>query len=261
MEYKSWGFNPDQSKGQSRLETELTKAPEAIFILGSSAYQKGTGQRRRLKTGSYADNDFHGLISGGKARILAGRNLAKTFPDATIVPLSIFPAKGDNPEINLASVASGELQRLKVPKEKIVAYPESYSTLTELMAVITLTVQNNWKTIVILTNEHQRARAQKMLEILKSLKDNNPHYLAEWTQHNMDSLLPQFEKLNPTVTFVSAESVLAQGNPRYANLFKKAFASDAYLKRQQTEEKALIQLNDGTYGTTPHSTFITPKSQ
>lgn len=211
---------------------------------------------QEYKTGSYRDLDPHGLMSGGKARSIAAAELSQSFPGAKMVALSTLPPKDAEPKKPLAEVTVQDLKHYGVEEEKILLYEDSYSTLTELMGLISLAVKNSWKHVVVITNEYHTPRAQLLLEKVSEIKDDNPSYQKAWEATNMTELFPKFKELNTKVTFVSAETVLPIRSRHYSKIIEEMKKTDAHKARVKREKESILHLHNGTYGKNPAATFI-----
>lgn len=76
--------NPEVEK-RAKLEKLCDGEPSALYLLsGISEVTKPHSSEKSYKPGSFADVDWNGYMTGGKARALAMAELAEHFPNATV---------------------------------------------------------------------------------------------------------------------------------------------------------------------------------
>ncbi len=175
-------------------ESEENKLPEAIFL--SSGGIKKT-KDEKFKTLAYSDLDYHGFVSGGKARVLSGAELAKSFPEIKIVTTSVI--EPDYP--SHASVMADELKERGVPEDQIILEERSIDTLTELVEAIKIAVREDWKNIAFISNGYHLPRFKEMFNRLESL-------IEKGEDQEFDEALEKFQKEKGIVGFISAEKIL-----------------------------------------------------
>src|SRR3989344_1923662 len=210
--------------------------PDAIAVFSMDIV--ATRGREDFKSGSYADLDARGFISGGKANVVAAAEVAKYFPEATIVTDTRDRDASRNRPTH-ASVYASEIQRLGVPKERILMEENSVNTIEELVEIIKMAVQHDWHNVAIIRNDFCVERTREMLTQLPSLAKPDDHEFVE-----------AFRKFNDSgrkITFVTAEDILLVRNPRYARLLEKVRDTPAYKKRVGAEAQGLSDLRNSRY--------------
>jgi len=213
-------------------ETNRKELPEAVFILSGGIKKTGEG---KFKTLSYSDEDVHGFVTGGKARVVGAAELAKVFPEMKMVTTSAI--EPDFP--SHARVMADELIKRETPEDQVILEEKSIDTITELMEMIKMSVRENWKKITILTSDYHIPRTKEMFRQLGSLvKDEDPEF---------DAALIKFKEANIEINFVSAEEILETTGHHFKSLIDKVRLTEGYKKRLEAEERGLEDLKSGRY--------------
>lgn len=235
--------DPEQEK-RVRFEAMCEGEPNALYLLsGVSEVVDPETQQRRYKPGSYADVDWKGYMSGGKARALAVAELAKYFPEATVaVNSSTFSVQ--NPEAPTdAEVMAEYAQRKGVDPERIIRQDRSTTTFTELVELVKYIAKNGWQHAVVVVGETQKPRAEEMLRQIDILHDP----AGAWKDEEFRAALEVFRELHPQITFVTAEDVLPLRDERFGRLIAEARKTENWKTREALDAKALEDLKSGRY--------------
>lgn len=244
-------INRDEKK---RKYTELCGGtPTAIDILSSGIVKTGDASAV-YKSGSYADVDPHGLLSGTKGRVVAAAELAEVFPDAMVITNSFYP-KDEEGAPTHAAVMGQELNRLGIKDARIIQQKESMSTFTELSELLKMIAENKWQHIVVVTNDFQCARAKEMLSQMldaksQSIFKNPTTYSEDLARFHIANkeVLNELESLRSSINFISAEDILPFRSKHYIKLIQEIRGSELYRKRSDVEKVAVEQLKTGVYG-------------
>lgn len=208
---------------EKNIEGAITKDPDAIFILSGGIVAKDEGRTQQFKSPSYKEKDENGLITGGKARVIAAAEISKKFPEAKIITTSKDARESGRP--THAEVMAEELQKLGIHPETIIKEEKSKDTLTELREMIKMIQQNNWKNVDVITNEYHISRVEAMLDVL----------------------LSETEKEKPLIQLISAEKILETKSSHYKKLFDKVRQTDGYRLRIEREQKGVEDFKQGIY--------------
>lgn len=227
------------SSAKVRIRTLLGGEPDAIFILSGGVVTKMVGGRPMIRSTSYADHDQHGLVVGGKARVIAAAEIARHFPTTVLVTTS-FPPR--DPASN-ARVMARELHHLGVPSERVVCEERSISTLTELIEMVKLAAANQWNHLVVLTNAYHLPRVRELYRRLPILVADDPCFRSAWSFPGREYRV------------VSCEAILRVRSPHYARLIVRARETEGYRARVKAEARGVRQLRAGTYGKPEPSGF------
>lgn len=214
--------------------------PQALFVL-SGGIVADTRERTDnpgddgYKTLSYQDLDAHGLVTGGKARVVAAAEIAKLFPDLPLVTTSRYEA--DKP--THAAVMAQELEQRSVPSEQIIKEEQSVNTVTELTELVKMAVRNEWKRVEAITSDYHIARCAKMFEALDTIVNyDDPEFFEA---------LAKFRESGSRLAFIAAEEVLEKVSSKYSQLFEQVRQTDAFKGRVAAEEKGIRDLQEGRY--------------
>ena len=210
-------------------EFESGELPQGVFILSGGIIEK----KGRLRTTSYSDVDPHGLVVGGKARVIAGAEIAKMFPEVKLVATSRYET--DRP--THASIIAEELRRDKVNDDQIILEEESYSTYTELVEMVKISLKNKWRRVSVLTSDYHIPRVREFWRQLEVLSGGNDEFIE--SLHNFHG--------NSEVGFLSAEDVLENISGHYKYLIEKVRDSEPYKERLVAEQKGIEDLGSGKY--------------
>ena len=214
-------------------EFEGGELPDAIFVLsGSIEFHENQG----FRSPSYASGDDSG-ITGSRARVIAAAEIAKTFPEITIVAMSENKEKSHPSD---AEVIEQELVERGVDMEQIELEEESTSTHTELLEMMKMAKGKGWTRIAVLTNDYHIARTSLMLEKL----ENIPGALIDEEEF---ATVKEFKQSEVEVRFFSAEDIISNASHHYKALIDKVHESQGYKNRVEREQNGIRQLNEGTY--------------
>ena len=211
--------------------------PQAVFILGGGIVKID----EVFRSTSYLDTDYSGAIAGGQARVAAGAELSKVFPELTFVTTS--HCREDEP--SEAAVMATELKQLRVKDDKILLEEKSTTTVTEFVEMIKIADEKGWSQIAILTSDYHIPRCKIMWKKLANLIDGadfSDDYKKEFSR-----ALAEFKQNNSQIIFVGAEEVLEKVNDDYRVLVKEAKESDGYKKRVELEKEGVKNLQENKY--------------
>lgn len=234
--------------------------PDAFSLLANGVKEVGTVGR--WKTGSYADTGARGDINGSHGGMVAIRRLKKEFfPGAKIIANSYNAPTPDGrwPEERHAEVAAAEFAAANIPKEDIILQEASFSTLTELLNNIKLTVENGWRLVVIVTNGAQVGRTRAMLE---HIDEQQAPYLrkvldSEEVRGQLDSFLKMRERGEVKIVVISAEDALEKMGRRHEKFVDEVHNTPLYQESKLRQDATIPDLEKGTYGLTPPPATIT----
>jgi uncharacterized SAM-binding protein YcdF (DUF218 family) len=245
--------------------------PEAFFVLGGGNREISDSKgKKSYKTSPYKGKFFPEKISGAKARPIAAVELSQFYPSAMIVamshrPKNLFQLAEQTAQPNeypaFAQVLSQDLQRAGVDEQRIIKKPQSTSTLSEIMEVVKISAQNDWRNVAVITNDYQIERAQKILDILKDeekrvelknqlqflfkLGEETDLFESKW--NDLEQALAKFKKDSVNVVFVSAENVLKKRSPHYETLINELTELDGYKNVVEQERLGNEKIAEGTY--------------
>jgi uncharacterized SAM-binding protein YcdF (DUF218 family) len=225
-------------ESEDPVEKIIGGKPEAVFVLSASTVKLPGTQagETKYKSTSYHDVDQHGLLGGGKYRVLAGAEIYKHFPDVKIVTTSRSMAGGEDEPTDAAVMAS-ELEQLEVPKESIILEETSVSTMTMLYEMAKLANQNGWKSVAIVSNRYHLERLKEMFKKMLETSATDPALLQSIN----------YLKDNTKVFFVSAEDILPVRKADYDRLEKVIQGTKAYQDRVAAEQNGIEALKAGSY--------------
>jgi hypothetical protein len=193
---------------------------------------------------SFEDFGDQGLVTGGKARMLAAVEAAKLFPETTIVANSYNRFNADEP--TMAAVSRQELLRRGVPDSQIMLEEESFSTFTELTELMKLAVQNNWTKVSIITSDYHIPRTAEMMNQLTSLDKIAPAEHIQEADEAMEAL-STFNKRGGRVAFIAAEDILRLVSHRYGEYLDNVKQTSSYNDTLESEARGLAHLKSGNY--------------
>jgi hypothetical protein len=226
-----------QRKAERMKEIFHGVEPDAVVILSADIVE-APDRKIGYKSGSYADLDVRDLLSGAKARVIAGAEASKYFQDAEIVT--------DTRDRDLsrgrpthAAVYADELQRLGVDASRIVMEEESINTIEELVETVKMSEQRNWREIALISNDYHVPRIREMYNRLDELAD--PKDIDFWNAYT------SFQIGTRSLQVVSAEDILPVRNPRYARLIQEVHALPEYAARVRAEQQGIEDLKNRTY--------------
>lgn len=225
--------------GEKQRQVEAlfeNKTPDAIFV-PSADIKEAPEPRSGYVSPSYNDADIRGLVSGGKARVIAAAEAHKYFPNTFFVPSSRDRVDRGRP--THARVYADEMQALGVPAERIILQEESVNTITEIVDAIKLAAERGWRTIAFVSNDYQLERIQAMYEHITELYPDDAEF---------EKTLNAFKVSGGTILCVSAERLLSVRRPRlYGQLIQKVKETPAYHERIIEERKGVHDVLSGEY--------------
>lgn len=238
------GFQERESETRREIKRICEGTPDALYILSgiSEKINPKTGQKF-YKPGSYADTEWNGFITGTKARALAAVELAKYFPDATVVANSKTYNARDPEAPTDADVMREYMEQKSVEPERIIQQDRSTTTFAELTELFKYIQEYVWSHVVVVANEFQIERAKEMLKQIETLKDP----IGAWQDPVLRDAIEYMKTASTKITFVSAEDVLPLRDKRYGTVIAKAKTTELWKKRVASEEKGIVLLKRGDY--------------
>lgn len=231
------------------MEAEGGLMPQAIFILDGDITEVAEAENKydfhnpnRFRPNSYYDKDLHGAITGAQARIAAGAEIGKLFPEPVLVTTD---TRYHIDEPTHATISKNELVQLGIEANRILLEENSNSTITQLVEMIKIANEKGWSQIAILTSDYHIPRCQMIWEKLIDLIEGAK--AGEIYKKEFIEALAEFKQNNRRIIFVAAEKVLEKVNDDYRVLIKEAKESDGYQKRVELEEKGIKDLEAGKY--------------
>lgn len=226
------------------LEALCSGVPDALFLLsGVSEVIDSKTKEKKYKPGSYADVDWKGFMTGGKARALALVELAKHFPEAVVAVNSNTFNIHDPLAPTDAEVMAEFVKRKGVEMGRVLMQDQSTTTFTELIELLRYVAKYEWKHPVVVAGESQKLRAEEMFRQLDTLQDPD----GAWRDPEFREALEKAKNLGTVVTFVSSEDVLPIRDPRYSELISAARNTDTWRNRENMDRKAFDDLAGGRY--------------
>lgn len=226
-----------QRKAERMKEIFHGVQPDAVVILSADIVE-APERTIGYKSGSYADLDVRDLLSGAKARVIAGAEASKYFQDAEIVT--------DTRDRDLsrgrpthAAVYADELRRLGVDQSRIVMEEESVNTIEELIETIKMAEQRNWKEVALISNDYHVPRIRELYARLEDFAQ--AHDTEFWNAYTA------FQIGNRSLQVVSAEDILPVRNPRYSRLIQEVHSLPEYGARVRAEQKGIEDLRNNKY--------------
>lgn len=212
------------------------KTPDAIFV-PSADIKEAPEPHSGYVSPSYADVDIRGLMSGGRARVIAAAESHKYFPNTFFVPSTRDRVPHGRP--THARVYADEMQKLGVPPERIILQEDSVNLITEIVGAIKLAVERGWRTIAFMSNDYQLERIQAMYEHIIELYPEDAKF---------EKTLGAFKESGGTILCVSAEQLLSVRRPGlYGQLVQKVKETPAYRERISEERKGVHDVLSGKY--------------
>lgn len=220
----------------------------AIAVLGGGYKKIGTGENIKPILSSYDSSKsvFPDRISAVKARAIAVQILSRDFPQSKVVTLSRAKPEGEPSE---AEVLHEFISRDKsINPERYMQNELSTATITEMMEIIEMAVQNEWKSVAVVTNDWHWERVRTMYRfftdeekrediysMLRKSVSTNPEEDSENEDlRNVNRVLEHFEKIikqfieqEKKLVFVPAENVLSNENNRYEKIINDSHSEDA----------------------------------
>lgn len=263
--------DPDISKKDYYKEQLQGITPDAFFVLGGGNRQiKDSKGVISYKTSPYAGKFFPAKTGGAKARPIATVELSKYYPDAKIVTMSHRPknlytlteqATVSSEIPPFAQILAADMQRAGVAEQRIIQEPASTSTLTEMMEVMLMSANHDWKNVAIVTNDYQIERGQKVIDLLKDqdkrkqLQDQlsvlfqtpeeQSAFSKKWQE--LEDAIAKIKTNNLNIVFASAENVLKRRSPHYETLIDELTELDGYKNVVEGERIGDEKIDSGEY--------------
>lgn len=235
------------------------QAPDVLLPFSGSITDRRPGSRtetspnrhlRPLTSGyrslAYSDLSEHGMVTGGRTRVIAGAEVAKIFPEIPVVTDSFN--RFDPTEPTMASVITHELGKRGVNPDRIIQQTKSFSTITQLIETVRLAEELNLKRLAIITNDYHLPRVGAMWERLNTIEIKDPDGSVDTARTDeFQERVYAFSKAGRRVAFVGAESIMRVMHPRYGEYIECVQASDEYQKTVVDETRGVRDLQAGTY--------------
>jgi len=222
--------------------------PKAIFVLDGGITEVVEAENKydflnpgRFRSNSYIDKD-HAAITGALARVVAGAELSKVFPDLTFVATG---GRYHQDEPTVAAVQEAELKQLGVKGERILLEENSMVTMAEFMELIKIANEKGWPQVAVLTSDYHTPRCKMIWEKLADLV--NGADISGVRKKEFFKALADFKRNNVQIVFVGAEDILEKVNEDYRVLINEAKESDGYKERLKLEKKGIKDLQENNY--------------
>lgn len=289
-------FNPElEGKRKEYLRLlGLEFVPDCIVVLDAGVAERKIGKLRRWDPTSYEDEtaNWREQVSppqssyeprksgrgnvvigaaGGKARAIAGAELFKYFQ----VPLVTTSKNSEEQKADTNAKDPWEaykdylVERQNIPQEMIISEKESTSTFEQVVGLVELAQDKNWRSMLVILNDHHLPRTKKFFEYLtnKEIAGTKLKYLLAKLPESLrerigceiqgspenpviyfpsDAFFKQANKLK--IFFGSAEDIIIKRDPRYAKVIDEMQKLPAFRKRLEAERRGLDQLQSGEYG-------------
>jgi hypothetical protein len=208
--------------------------PDALFVFSGGIVEKEKGPRGYRST-TYRDVDIRGFMGGGKARVIAAAEISSYFPDMKVVTTTHDPFRSDKPSD--AKIMAEELVRLGVNHEVIMQETDSVDTISEIVAMMKMVEENQWKRIGIISSEYHIPRILEMQKRIRDLTDQGDNFVKA---------LKYFES-ECSSTCVGAEDILELRSIHYRRTIETVKRSVGYRARVAAESQGLEDLKAGKY--------------
>lgn len=209
------------------------ETPDVVFAHSGGMYFSEARDRHRAT--SYSQLTEHGQATGGRLRVIAAAEIAEALPEVGIVTNSFN--RFDPEEPTMASVVKSELVHRGVDPERIEMEESSFSTITQMVEMVRMSVKNKWERVLALTNEFHLPRMTAMFDMLETIIDD-----ADFQQ-----TLAEFRARGTQVQFMPAERVLLTADVRFAKYIDRVADSEQYAKTVAAEAQGLQDLLNGKY--------------
>jgi hypothetical protein len=206
--------------------------PEALFPLSGSITQRESGKWTTLNG---SDVSEHGLVTVGRARVVAAAKVADIFPEVPIIANSYN--RFDPHEPTMASVVKDELVQRKVDPDRIILEEDSFSTITQFTEMIKMAVQKDWHKITVLTNEYNLPRATMQFDNLDSIVDDA----------KFQEVLQTFKERGGTVSIIDADTIMRIVSDHFASYLDQVSQTEPYKETIRREKQGLEDLKKGEY--------------
>lgn len=235
------------------------EAPDVLLPFSGSITDRRPGSRterspnhllrphtKGYRSLAYSDLSEHGMVTGGRTRVIAGAEVAKIFPEIPVVTDSFN--RFDSNEPTMASVITHELGKRGVNPDRIIQQTKSFSTITQLVETVRLAQELDLKRLAIITNDYHLPRVGAMWERLNTIEIKDPDGSVDTDRTDeFRERVDAFSKAERRVAFVGAESIMRVMHPRYGEYIERVQASDEYQKTVADEARGVRDLQVGTY--------------
>lgn len=211
------------------------ESPDALFPLSGSITQRESGKWTTLNG---SDVSEHGLVTVGRARVVAVTEVAHVFPEVPIVTNSFN--RFDPTQPTMASVVKDELVQRKIDSNRIILEEDSFSTITQFTEMIKMAVQEKWNKVTVLTNEYNLPRSTLMYENLSSIVDD-----AEFQE-----VFRQFKEKGGIVSIIDADTIMRIMSDHFATYLDQVSQTEPYQETVRREKQGLEDLKKGEYKVT-----------
>lgn len=212
--------------------------PELIILLSAGTIKEINKDRVVSYRSTRVDEgDAFGIL-WGEARMLATVEIAKHFPEATIVTTSVRPVLLPR-EPSHAFVLRDELENLSVPRSRVILEERSTNTLSQISEALKIICEKKATRVVFITNEYQVNRAHTIYENIEALTS---------VDMGTKCATKEIRNLGVQVQFVAAESILPYRDKKFIKIIDAMKKSPAYIKRLQNEERGTAMVISGEYG-------------
>ena len=220
--------------------------PEVIVIHSGGTVRFENGQFHStgiLENGREAtDSEKTGSL-GGIQRVHAAVELAKSFPDAKLLPAGRYYPTSLGQELPsgvepFAETMKRELMARGVEEPRIITQTESNNTIEDLIFVLQLLAERGLSQALFISIEPHIQRIEAMYR-------NLPYATIEWIESQRPEIIRMQNSVSPR--FIGAEQVLIRTNKNQATFLRAAMNTDLYRLRVTSEENGAKQVYDGTY--------------
>lgn len=195
----------------------------SIVVIGGGLKKVGS----RWKTIDLGEGGDDFAASNDRWRVEAAASFWQKNPDYFILALG---GKGQLTPIpgapTVAEVIKNELKDLGVPDRVILKEEKSGNTLEQLSELKRIIKEENFKEVLIISNEWHIPRIKAIFEFYPGLK----------------------EDFNAEVQFLSAEDILLNNNPtNWQKRIEEARENPQIMERVRLEKQGVEQIKNGTY--------------
>ncbi len=196
--------------------------PDAIAILtaGTVSYQDPITGTEHFRSTTECDSDAGGIL-WGSIRVEAGALLAAQYPEALV----IVCGGGRRLPPSHARVMQEELEIRGVRPDRIILEERSTNTQEQLTELRLLAQAIPIRSVLLVSNEYHIPR--------------------------IETFLLSMQEGGPSISCVTAESVVVHADPSRSNAIQDIHASPVYILRLQREAQGVEAINAGTYSPRP----------
>ncbi len=206
-----------------------------VFFANTGGIAESNRGPMGYRSSNYSQLSEHGMVTGGRTRIIAGAEIAKALPEIPIVTNSF---NRFDPEVpSMASVNKEEFVRRGIDSERIILEEGSFSTITQLTEMVKLAVDNGWLKIVAMTNRYHLPRMTEMYARLDQIVDD-----AEFQE-----TLAKFKNQGSRVEFVCAEDIMRLMGGHFVTYLEAVEKMPEYAITLEAEAQGLEDLKAGKY--------------